>query len=304
MIDFFQTLFNEPLYVKILVGLVCVAIIFGLAHLIQRTLTKSIESPDLRYCMRKIVVFLGYLFALLFLAGEFSDQLHSITVALGVASAGIAFALQEVIVSIAGWLAITFGRFYRIGDRVQLSGTVGDVIDIGVFSTTLMEIGEWVKADQYSGRVVRIANSFVFTEPVYNFSADFPYLWDEIVLPVKYGSDIQLTRSILHQAADEVIGVYLEPAKVHWKNIYNRYRLEHESIEPAVTLIANDNWLEFTLRYIVDYKKRRTTKDQLFERIVNQMSKTNNKVAIASTTLQLVDLPAVTLDIPNRSLQQ
>jgi small-conductance mechanosensitive channel len=301
--EFINKLLNEPLYLKIIIGLVGMALILGLAQLLQRSLTKSVESPDLRYRMRKMIAFLGYIFAVLYLAGVFSEQLHNIAVALGVASAGIAFALQEVIVSIAGWLAISFGRFYKIGDRVQLSGTVGDVIDIGVFATTLMEIGEWVKADQYSGRVVRIANSFVFTEPVYNFSADFPYLWDEIILPVKYGSDIQLARSILEQSAEQVVGEYLEPAKAHWKKIYNKYRLEHENIEPVVTLIANDNWLEFTLRYIVDYKKRRTAKDQLFEHIVNRIERTEGRAAIASTTLQLVDLPVVKLDTSERKVQ-
>jgi len=169
MAEFLNKLLSEPLFVKVLIGVAGIIIILWLVHLIQITLTKSIENPDLRYRSRKMAIFLGYILILLFLAGLFSNQLHSITVALGVASAGIAFALQEVIVSIAGWLAISSGRFYNIGDRVQLSGTVGDVIDIGVFSTTLMEIGEWIKGDQYSGRVVRIANSFVFTEPVYNF---------------------------------------------------------------------------------------------------------------------------------------
>ncbi len=303
MADFLNKLLNEPLYLKVLIRLVGLILILGLARLLQRTLTKSIESPDPRYRMGKMIAFLGYLFAILFLAGVFSNQLHSITVALGVASAGIAFALQEVIVSVAGWLAISFGGFYKIGDRVQLSGTVGDVIDIGVFATTLMEIGEWVKADQYSGRVVRIANSFVFTEPVYNFSADFPYLWDEIVLPIKYGSDIQLTRSLLQQVAEQVVGASIEPAKAHWKKLYNKYRLEHERIDSLVTLTANDNWLEFSLRYIVDYKKRRLIKDKLFELIINEITRTDGKVAIASTTLQLVDLPVVKLDIPDRNMQ-
>ncbi|MGB2965086.1 MAG: mechanosensitive ion channel domain-containing protein [Anaerolineales bacterium] len=299
MSDFFKIWLNEPLIVKIIVGLIGVFIIIGLAHLLQRKLTKSIENPDHRYRIRKLVVFLGYLFAVLFLAGEFSNQLHSVTIALGVASAGIAFALQEVIVSIAGWLAISFGRFYKIGDRIQLGDTVGDVIDIGVFSTTLMEIGAWIKGDQYSGRVVRIANSFVFSEPVYNFSADFPYLWDEIVLPVMYGSNIQATRKILQKAAEQVVGKHIEPAKAHWKNIYNKYRLEHESVDPVVTLTANDNWIEFTLRYAVDYKARRGTKDQLFESILNQIEQSNGQVKVASTTLQLVDLPVVKLDIPD-----
>ena len=303
MAEFISKILNEPFYVKILIGFVGATIILGLAQLLQRTLTKSIENPDMRYRSRKMIVYLGYILILLFLAGVFSNQLHSVVVALGVATAGIAFALQEVILSIAGWLAISSGRFYKIGDRVQLSGTVGDVIDIGVFSTTLMEVGGWVNGNQYNGRIVRIANSFVFTESVYNFSADFPYLWDEILLPVKYGSDIQMVRSILQQTAEEVVGEYNQPAQVHWKEMYKKYRLEHESVDPIVYLIANDNWLEFTLRYIVDYKKRRATKDQLFEGIINKIASTDGKVAIASTTLQLVDLPVVKLDIPNKSVQ-
>jgi small-conductance mechanosensitive channel len=303
MVEFLNKWLNEPLFVKVIIGVVGIIIILGLAQLLQRALTKSIENPDLRYRSRKMVVFLGYILILLFLAGVFSNQLHSVVVALGVASAGIAFALQEVIVSIAGWLAISSGRFYKIGDRVQLSGTVGDVIDIGIFSTTLMEIGEWINGDQYSGRVVRIANSFVFTEPVFNYSADFPFLWDEIVLPVKYGSDIQLTRSLLQRVAEQVVGAFSEPAKSHWKKMYNKYRLEHENTDPVVTLAANDNWLQFTLRYIIDYKKRRSTKDILFEMIINEITQTDGKVAIASTTLQLVDLPVVKIDVPNQSVQ-
>lgn len=96
--------------------------------------------------------------------------------AIGVASASIAFALQEVIGSIAGWIAISFGNFYAPGERVQLGGIRGDVIDIGILRTTLMELGEWVASDLYTGRVVRIANSFVFKQPVFNYSGDFPFL--------------------------------------------------------------------------------------------------------------------------------
>ena len=148
-----QLLLNEPVFIKLLIGLGGVAIILGITRLIVSRLTKSIENPNHRYRIRKLVVFLGYLLAVLFLAGEFSNQLHSVTIALGAASAGIAFALQEVIFSAAGWLAISFGRFYKIGDRIQLNGTVGDVIDIGIISTTLMEIGAWIKGDQYRGQV-------------------------------------------------------------------------------------------------------------------------------------------------------
>jgi len=140
----------------------------------------------------------------------------------------------------------------------------------------------------------------VFSEPVYNYSADFPYLWDEIVLPVMYGSSIQAARTILQTAADQVVGKYIEPAKSDWKKIYNKYRLEHESVDPRVTLTANDNWIEFTLRYIVDYKSRRRTKDQLFENILNQIDQSGGQVKIASATLQLVDPAVFKIDLPDQ----
>jgi hypothetical protein len=100
-----------------------------------------------------------------------------------------------------------------------------------------------------------------------------------------------------------VVSEYTQPAQAHWKEMYKKYHLEHENIDPVVALIANDNWLEFTLRYIVDYKKRRIIKDNLFEEIISKIERTDGKVAIASSTLQLVDLPVVKLDIPNRSVQ-
>lgn len=170
------------------------------------------RDSDTRYRARKFVTFVGYILALLLIAAVYSNKLGNLAVGLGVAGAGIAFALQEVIASVAGWLAISFADFYRPGDRVQLGGIKGDVIDVSVLRTTLMEVGEWVKGDLYSGRIVRIANSFVFKEPVFNYSGDFPFLWDEIIVPIKYGSDYHQARTILEGVAAEVVGAYTQEA--------------------------------------------------------------------------------------------
>ena len=216
---------------------------------------------------------------------------------MGVAGAGIAFALQEVIASFAGWFAITFAGFYKPGDRVQLGGIKGDVIDVSFLRTTLMEVGEWVKADLYSGRVVRVANSFVFKEPVFNYSGEFPFLWDEITIPVKYGSDHHLARQILENTAREIIGEYTKNSEIAWREFSKQFLLENASVEPSVTLILNDNWMEFTLRYIVNFKVRRSTKDKLFTKILDEVEKTNGKVKFASTTLQLVETPPIDVRI-------
>ena len=216
----------DPIVGKLVVVAFTLLILFGAVKLAQRSLSRYVKDVDTRYRARKFVTFLGYLATLTMISIVFSDKLGGFTVAFGVAGAGIAFALQEVIASVAGWVAISVGSFYSPGDRIQLGGIRGDVIDVSILRTTLMEVGEWVAADLYTGRVVRVANSFVFKEPVFNYSGDFPFLWDEIVLPVKYGSDWKLAREMLRGLVSEVLVGYAAEVKDSWLTMVRQYRVE------------------------------------------------------------------------------
>jgi small-conductance mechanosensitive channel len=300
MQGFIERWLFDPMVGKIIFSVIGVLIIAVIVRFLHRSLARRITHTDTRYRVRKMITFTGYLAGILFITIVFSDQLGHLTVAFGVAGAGVAFALQEVIASIAGWVEISLGRFYQIGDRVQVGGIMGDVIDIGVLRTVLMECGQWVSSDLYNGRIVRIANSFVFKEPVFNYSAHFPFLWDEVTVPVKYGSDHRLAREILQRVVDEVVGDYAAHARAAWKGVVQRYMIEDERVEPMVTVIANDNWMEFTARYVVDYKRRRVTKDRIFTRILEELDKTDGRVAIASTTVQIVETPALDVRLMER----
>jgi small-conductance mechanosensitive channel len=287
----------DPLVGKIVFVIVGIIAINVMMRIARRTFLPRIDGTENRYRFRKIIGFIGGLIGFILITVVFSDRLGNLTVAFGVAGAGVAFALQEVIASIAGWVAVSAGNFYSVGDRVQLGGIVGDVIDIGILRTTVMEIGQWVQADLYNGRIVRIANSFVFKEPVFNYTADFPFLWDEIAVPVKYGSDYHLAREILEKTANEVVGQIVPEAANTWKEMTRKYMIEHASVDPMVTLIANDNWLEFTVRYVVNFKRRRSTKDALFNRILEAFGESGGKVSLASTTLHLVDAPVLNVSL-------
>ena len=289
----FGTWLSDPTLERIATAVVSVAVIVLLVRLLQRGLASRIRDSDARYRARKAVGLAGYVAAFVAVAIIFSARLGGMTVALGVAGAGIAFALQEVIGSFAGWLALSFSSFYRAGDRVQLGGIKGDVIDIGVLRTTLMELGQWVDGDLYNGRIVRVANSFVFKEPVFNYSADFPFLWDEIRVPVRHGSDPKLARRAIEQAAQEVVGDYVATAAAAWRDMVRKYVIEDASVQPIVYLVVNDNWLEFTLRYVVDYRRRRMTKDALFSRILELIDQSQGRVRLASTTMEVVGVPPV-----------
>lgn len=285
----------DPAVGKFVTATFLILVIVAFVRVARRILDRYIVEPGNLYRINKMITFSGYLVGFVVIALIFSDRLGRMAVAFGVAGAGIAFALQEVIASVAGWVAISFGNFYNTGDRVQLGGIKGDVIDIGVLRTTIMEIGEWVHADLYNGRIVKIANSFVFKEPVFNYSGDFPFLWDEITVPVKYGCDYRLARTIFQQILTEITGDYTKHAKESWQDMIGTYRIEPAELDPRVFLAANDNWMEFTLRYVVDYKRRRITKDLLFTRILEETDKTQGRVALASATFHLVEAPELTV---------
>ncbi len=287
----------DPTVGKMLATIAGLIAVYAIVQFLQRSMAKRIEDSATRYRARKFVLFIGYLLGFLLIAGIFSNQLGQLTVAFGVAGAGVAFALQEVIASIAGWVALSFGGFYRPGDRVQLGGIRGDVIDIGVLRTTLMECGQWVNGDLYNGRIVLIANSYVLKEPVFNYSADFPFLWDEITLPIRYGSDWEYARQMIDKVVDEICRDFAINSRDAWSLAVRKYQLEDAQVEPMITMAANDNWIEFTARYIVDYRKRRSVKDRLFTRILEEVDKSNSRIRLASATFEVTDLPTVKVHI-------
>ncbi|CAM4145529.1 mechanosensitive ion channel family protein [Flavobacterium antarcticum] len=290
-------LLHDPTVGKIVTLLIGTILIWLVVKFIQKKFILKIDDNQNRYRAGKIGSFAGYILTFILILIIFSSKLSGLSTAFGVAGAGVAFALQEVIASFAGWLAIMFGSFFRTGDRVQLGGIKGDVMDIGVLRTTIMETGQWVDGDLYNGRIVMIANSYVFKEPVFNYSGEFPFLWDEIKIPIQYGSDYELTTSILNEIGNEIVGDLSSDSHANWNHLQQTYRLEDAQTEPMVSLVANDNWVEFTLRYVVPFKRRRATKTALFMSVLKRLEATNGAVKFASATFQLVDSPDFKVNI-------
>lgn len=293
MDQYINMVIENQYVLRLILVVLGIMIIITIKNLIRSRLSRYIKDYNSAYRSKKAINAVGYFLIVLLISIIFRESLGTLTLFFGIAGAGIAFALQEVIVSIAGWIAILFTDIYKSGDRVLMGGIKGDVIDIGVLRTTIMEIGGWVEGDLYNGRIVRVANSFVFKEPVFNYSADFPFLWDEIKVPIQFGSDYTLARKILYDVAQEVVGDYSDEAEEHWKIMVRKFLIEDASTHPMVSIIANDNWVEFTLRYVVDYKKRVGVKDQLFTKILEKIENSSKQVELASATFELTKMPSM-----------
>jgi small-conductance mechanosensitive channel len=219
----------------------------------------------------------------------FEDRLGRLSFALGVAGAGVAVALQDLLASIAGAFSIGFSKLYVVGDRVQIGETRGDVIDIGLLRTTLMEVGSWVGRDLYSGRIVRIPNNAVLKGSVFNYSQGFRFIWDQIKVVFTITSDATLARATLLRVANDVIGEYLVEAQNSWNAVSDDYRSENPPIEPVVALAVNAASLEFTVNYVVDYTKRSEMQDRLFTKIVEEVINSNGRLAWNSSGVTVIN---------------
>ena len=191
--------------VAVLVGILLITIFVRAAH---RTLPRYIHDNDTRYRVRKIVSLLGYFAGFVLPHGGLPQSARRPHGGVRRRRGGHRVRPAGGHRERRGLGRRRTGQLLPVGDRVQLGGIRGDVIDVGVLRTTLMECGHWVNGDLYNGRIVRVANWFVFKEPVFNYSGDFPFLWDEITVPVRYGADHRLARDIIERVVAEVVGEY------------------------------------------------------------------------------------------------
>src|SRR5580692_8532685 len=291
MNDLFRQAVSLSPTAKGLAAVVGILLIHATFRVLEQALPRRFGRADARYKVRKFVVYCGYLAILLFLAILFEDRLGRLSFALGIAGAGVAVALQDLVASIAGAFSIGFSKLYAVGDRVQIGDTRGDVIDIGLLRTTLMETGNWVSKDLYNGRIARIPNNTVMKVAVFNYSQGFRFVWDEIKVLFTITTDCQLAREMLLRAAKEAIGEYLIEAQTSWNVMSEYYRGANPPLEPTVALVVNAGSLEFSVSYVVDYAKRTAMQDRLFTRIVQEVAHSSGQLEWAASGTAVVNQP-------------
>lgn len=284
---------EHPTSTNIIKYLVWVILVLILIAWMRRKLKKRLPDNSMKYKTQKGIEIFGYILVILITVTYFTGSIKDFGLAIGLLTAGITITLQEIILSIAGSFYILFVKVYAPGDRIEINGIKGDVIDIDSIYTTMMEIGEWISSDNYTGRIVKLSNAFVFKGPVYNYSQDFPFVWDEFNLPIRYGSDMELAKSIVISVAQENLSEYVKESMTDWKGVVEKYYIEDAQVDPTLAITMTDNWIQFNLRYIVDYKKRRLTKHLLNEEIGKRIQATNGKVILASATFEIVKIPTV-----------
>ena len=267
-----NTIIHKRILSTIFVILIGYILMFGLINFINR----KVKDIKARHSIRKNIIYIVSLTIFIIIFCIWIQNLNSITIFLGVAGAGLALALQEVILCIAGWLHILMRHPFEVGDRIEINGIKGDIIDIRLFQTSMLEIGNWVQADQSTGRIVNFPNSFVFKHANYNYSRGFEFIWNELPMLVTFESDWKRGKEIMLSHAQKMAEGLEAEVRRKIDVMRNRYMIYYGKLTPIVYVNIKDSGVELTLRYLTEAKQRRSSQDKISQAILEDFEKEPN----------------------------
>jgi len=276
--------------------LALISMILLIAYYLKKLPYRFIKESRNLYYLRKIIGFSAGLLIGVIILLNFIADFGSISAVIGLAGAGLAIALQDPIVSLAGWFLIIGKAGITVGDRVEINNVKGDVIDIGLLRTSVLEVGNWVSAEQSTGRVVFFPNSFIFKNHFFNYSTGNSFIWDEVHITVTYESDWKRTQEIIEQVAQPICQEFVERAKANQAEVSRRFHINLGTLTPYVYISIAESGVELVLRYLTEIRRRRATRDQICREILQAFS-SESRIDLAYPTRRSLTetrvLPAV-----------
>ncbi|MEQ9309318.1 MAG: mechanosensitive ion channel [Balneolaceae bacterium] len=288
---FLEYIENSPDLTASVIETIGVIFFLWLVRLITlRVIVKSSESKRTHYKWRKNLTYITTFVGLLIIGRIWFEGIGSLATFLGLLSAGIAIALKDPVTDLAAWLFIIWRRPFDVGDRIELEGARGDVIDVRPFKFTILEIGNWVNADQSTGRVIHIPNHQVFTGQLANYTSDFMFIWNEIQVLVTFESDWKKAKEILSEIVTEVSSDFIESAKQQIAKASKSYLIEYRYLTPIVYTEVKASGINLSVRYLTDPRRRRGTSQLIWEQVLEDFQKYDN-IDFAYPTIRYYNNP-------------
>lgn len=289
--------FPETSADKVFASALTVAVLYGvLSFGAEEFFAARLNDNKTRYGFRKAMSFILIILIAVVLLRIWVPNPQALLVAYGVVAAGIAVALQDLVKNLAGSIAIFLGGLFQVGNRVEIDGTYGDVIDIGLFNTTLLEIREWIDADQATGRITTVPNGVVLSKPIQNFTKHHKYLWDELAITVtaesNWGEAMRLLGEIGHEHTKE----FVAEADRSLTRLERYYYVEGHVLEPNVYVAPAADGYALTLRYVVNAWKRRSTNSDIWGHVIRVFSERAD-IEIAPPVLARMEYPVAGTDV-------
>lgn len=258
--------------VKIFLSILIILLLLVLRLILVKIIWKKTENVKTRYYWKKLLTYILVIFALILLFQVWFEGFRNIGTFIGLLSAGLAIALKDLVTNIAGWFFLMIRRPIVLGDRIQIGSVRGDVIDIRLFQFTVMEIGNWVDAEQSTGRIIHIPNGKIFTENQANYTRGFQYIWDEIPVLITFESDWEKAKEILQKIGSEHSQHLSKAAENKIKEAARKFLIFYSKLTPTVYTSVRDCGVLLTMRYLCEPRNRRGTQEKIWESILKEFS--------------------------------
>jgi len=258
----------SPLTQHIFFTILALVLVYIIARALRRVINTKVKDLKKKHQYRKTVYYVGFGIFCAACLEIWTTSLPSITTILSFTGAGLALALHEVVLCVAGFFVINIKKLYEVGDRIEARGIKGDVIDINTLHTVMIEVGNWVDADQSTGRIVSVPNSAVVRDGVYNYTREFTFIWNEIPILVTFESDWEKARDIVLSVAQENAEENKDRMNKLISKMSDKYMVHYKRLTPYVYVSIKDSGVLLTLRYLTEAKKRRGSVDELSQLIL------------------------------------
>lgn len=256
---------------QLLYSVLLILIISLLKWLVNKFINNNVKDITIRYKWRKMTTYLSFIITLALILPIWLKGFKSFLTYLGLSTAGLAIALRDLIASFIGWVFIFWRRPFSIGDRIEIDGMAGDVIDIRLFQFSLIEIGNWVDADQSTGRVVHIPNNKILSCDISNYTAGFSLIWNEIPVLITFESDWERAKEILLSIArEESDDVEVNRTKID--QAAKKFLIYYGNLEPIVYTRVRESGVLLTIRYLCEPQQRRNSEGVIWENILKVFS--------------------------------
>lgn len=275
---------------KLFFTLIVLTTVWAVRLIVLALITRRTTDASVLYRWRKRSEYLALALVALLIGRIWIEDLRSAATFLGLLSAGLAIALQDPITNFFGWLFIIWRHPFDVGDRIQIGENAGDVIDIRYFQFTIMEIHNWVDADQSTGRVLHVPNKKVFNESLANYSKGFAYIWNEIPVQITFESDRQKTKEILLAVAEKHAAHLSTDARERVREAARRYMISYEKLTPALYTSVEASGVLMTVRYLCEPRQRRNSEHDIWEDILVAFDQQAN-IAFAYPTQRIYYRP-------------
>lgn len=279
---------DSDILIRIIDSFLVVLLLAVLSKVIIKIVKKRTTNNLLIYKWRKYVNYSVTIvgFALLFQIWVF--EFTSMATFLGLFSAGLAIALKDPIINFFGWIFIKWRHPFTIGDRIQVGRFSGDVIDVRIFTFQLMEIGNWVEADQTTGRTISVPNLRVFTTELANYTSGFNFIWLEIPVVVTFESNWKIAKEILIKVVNDHTSHFIPRASAALNRASTQVVLPEENVNPQVFTSVEDIGVNLTIRFVCPPRERRSKTEEIWEHILDEFA-ARNDIDFAYPTIRYYD---------------